>query len=153
MSDPWTLTDGAVTIRPPREGETAVLVAGRDGEWARWLGPGSDDPRPTACIVVDGTIVGWVDYDPEPDWLGEGEVNIGYNVFAPYRGRGYARRGVVLLMALLASEGVHRVAIASIDVANEASQRAARGAGFELVGERDGSLRFARPIARMRGET
>ncbi len=145
----WPLGDGVVTIRPPRPGEAAVLIAGRDDEWARWLGPGSDDPRPTACIVVDGAIVGWVDADAGLEGLADGEVNIGYNVFAPSRRRGYATRAVLLLIEQLAAEGEHRVAVALIDAENHASQRVARAAGFAPTGEHRGKLRFERAIVRM----
>jgi hypothetical protein len=75
---------GAVTLRPPRADDTAILIAARDDAFRRWLGPGSDDPSPTACIVVGYQVVGWIDYDHdlEHDWLGDGEVNVGYFVFA-----------------------------------------------------------------------
>lgn len=51
---------------------------------------GSDNPRPTACIVVAEQVVGWVKYDRDADhdWLGDGEMNVGYFVFAEYRGNG-----------------------------------------------------------------
>ncbi len=146
MGDEWRLSDSVIAIRPPQPGDAARLIAGRDEEWQRWLGPGSDDPQPTVCIVVDDTIVGWVDYDPNHDWLGAGEVNIGYNVFAPYRGRGYASRAVLLLLQRLASEGEHRVGVLRIARANIASQRVAHKAGFVVVDESPTELCFSRSI-------
>jgi RimJ/RimL family protein N-acetyltransferase len=146
-SDPWVLSDGVVTIRPPRVGDSSILLAGRDEEWRRWLGPGSDDPRPTACILVRDSIVGWVDADPEVPDLAPGEVNLGYTVFPSHRRRGYASRAVVLLVRRLAEEQRGRVAVLQIDRGNDASLRVAVKTGFALDVETASGFRFRRLIA------
>jgi len=110
------------------------------------MGPGSDDPRPTACIIVDGEVVGWVDFEVGHEWLAPGEVNVGYNVFAPHRRRGFASRAVELLVALLVAEGEHDSAALMVDKQNHASIGVAHKASFELVGERGESYRFARRL-------
>lgn len=115
------LTDGTVMIRAPRPADTTALVAGRDKEFRRGLGEGSESPQPLACIVVAGGIVGWVDYDTDRDWLGPAQVNVGYNVFPDHRGHGYATRALTLLLAHLAERTPHTEATFLIDRANEAS--------------------------------
>ena len=100
------LTDGAVTLRPSTPADAATIVAGRDAVSERFLGPGDPDPRPAFCIVVDGTVVGWVDHDTERTWLQPGQVNVGYHVFPAHRGHGYATRAVGLLLGWLAAQGV-----------------------------------------------
>src|SRR5688500_3976602 len=142
----WSVTDGLVVIRPPEPGDAARLIAGRDEEWARWLAPGSDEPDPTACIVVDGEIVGWVDYDLDREWREPGEVNLGYNVFAPHRGRGYASRAVQLLMHHLAVRTAHRTPTMVIAAQNHRSRALADRTGFVRVADLGGNPYFKRPV-------
>ncbi len=99
----------------------AKLLSGRDAEWKRWLGPGTPEPAPTACIVVDDQVVGWVDAGTDQSWLQSDEVNIGYNVFPEHRRRGYARRGVQLLLGQLRDEGAVARAYLVIETENAAS--------------------------------
>ncbi|CAN5456985.1 hypothetical protein BH18ACT1_BH18ACT1_01620 [soil metagenome] len=139
-------TDGIVVLRPPAPVDERLLIAGRDAEFHRWLGPGSDRPEPTACIVVEGEVVGWVDADPSRASLLSGEVNLGYNVFARHRGRGLASRAVQLLLHHLAVRTRHRTATLLIDPANERSLALASRTGFAPVGEVDGQRSFQRPL-------
>ena len=142
------LTDGVVVVRPCDDADVAVLVAGRDAEFHRFLGPGHPAPDPVGCIVVDGTVVGWVDHDADRAWLEPGEVNVGYNVFAPFRGNGYASRAVTLLLHHLAVDTHWRTATLLIDPDNEPSLAVARRLGFVASGEVDGELYWKLPVAR-----
>jgi RimJ/RimL family protein N-acetyltransferase len=142
----FALSDGVVTIRSPQPGEAAILVTGRDDVFHRFLGDGDPDPSPTACIVVEGEIVGWVDYDVERPWLEPGEVNVGYNVFAAHRGKGYASRAVELLLVHLADDTAHTVATLLIDPHNERSLALARRCAFTRVGDLDGNPYWKRIV-------
>jgi RimJ/RimL family protein N-acetyltransferase len=139
-------SDGLVTIRPPEPGDAEVLVAGRDEVSRRFLGPGDEQPRPTACIVVGGQVVGWVDHDVGRSWLRPGEVNVGYHVAAPHRGNGYATRAVQLLLHHLAVDTDHRVATLLISAENERSLALASRARFVPVGDLDGHPYFKRAV-------
>jgi RimJ/RimL family protein N-acetyltransferase len=138
----------AVTLRPPRSEDTAVLIAARDKAFRRWLGTGSDAPSPTACIIAGGQVVGWIDYDHDPDhdWLGDGEVNIGYFVFAQHRGKGYAIRAVELLLQQLARDAQYTTATLLIDSQNGASLGVARRCGFSRQDDVRGQRYFTRSI-------
>jgi len=141
-------TDEVVTLRPPGPGDVELLVAGRDEEFFRWFGAGATGPRPVACVWVDDRLVGWVDYDldPEHDWLGPGEVNVGYYLFAAARGKGYASRAVELLLEHLRRDTEHTVATLLIHPENERSLSLARRLGFVQNGEVNGDPFFTRDL-------
>ena len=141
------LSDGLVMLRPSTLTDVPVLVAGRDEVFHRFLGEGDPTPRPTACIVVRGVVVGWVDYDHDRPWLEATEVNVGYNVFAEFRRNGYATRAVRLLMRHLAEDTDWEVATLLIDSHNDRSLALARRAGFERVADLDGSPYWKQRVA------
>ena len=140
-------TDGVVVLRCPTDDDVAVLVAGRDAEFFSYLGEGSAQPEPTACIVVRGDVVGWVDFDHERSWLHDDEVNLGYNVFEAHRRRGYATRAVLLLMELLRQHTDWQVATLLIHPDNARSLAVARRSGFVQVGDLDGNPYWKKQIA------
>ncbi|HZS31388.1 MAG TPA: GNAT family N-acetyltransferase [Gaiellaceae bacterium] len=141
-------TDGVVTLRAPEPGDAQRLAAARDDEFRRWLGPGSEEPAPFACVWVDDELAGWIDFDrdPEHDWLGPGEVNVGYFLFAPKRGKGYASRAVELLLEHLARHTEHTAATLLIDPENLRSLALARRLGFEEAGAVGAQTFFRRPL-------
>jgi RimJ/RimL family protein N-acetyltransferase len=144
-----TMSDGLVTIRPPAPSDIPLIIAARDDEHRRWLGPGSDYPDPIACIVVERETVGWVDHDHDQkhDWLDTDEVNLGYFVFPGHRDMGFATRAVDLLVAHLAAATAVRTASVLIDPHNTRSLAVARRCGFGLVGVlKGGQLYFRRSL-------
>jgi RimJ/RimL family protein N-acetyltransferase len=141
-----SITDGIVTLRAATADDVPALIAGRDAEWRRFLGPGAPNPRPTACIIVDGDVIGWVDYDVDRTWLEPGEVNLGYHVFAPHRGRGFATRSVQLLMHHLACATQYHTATLLIHPENVRSLALAARTRFTRRGDLDGNPYFKRAI-------
>jgi RimJ/RimL family protein N-acetyltransferase len=141
-------TDGVVTLRAPAPGDVELLIANRDEEFFKWFGAGATGPRPVACVWVDERLVGWVDYDldSDHDWLGPGEVNVGYYFFAEARGKGYASRAVELLLEHLNHDTEHSVATLLIHPENVRSLALARRLGFAQNGEVNGEPFFKRSL-------
>lgn len=85
----------------------------------------------------DGTMVGHAGFHGPPGTTGlddSGKVEIGYTVFEPFRGRGYATEAALALMDWAAGEGIHRF-VFSIGPWNEPSLAIARKLGFVQTGE------------------
>lgn len=143
------LTDGVVTLRPSTPDDVPLIIAGRDAAFRRFIGEGSAIPDPEFCILVDGSVVGWVDDDRDDDrwWLAPGEVNIGYHVFPAHRGRRYAIRAVHLMLAHLRDDTDHEVATLLIHPDNAASIAIAERNGFERADDVDGETFWRRHVA------
>jgi RimJ/RimL family protein N-acetyltransferase len=165
------LEDGVVRLRPLQPADAEAWLAGEDDEIRRWF----QFPRASTRPDVDASIEAWTRswrergrvrnfgvWEVESGALvggvelrerGEGSAYLSYQVFAPYRRKGYASRAVRL--AVIHAEQalpVERLVIIT-DAANVASQGVALAAGFRLDGPADPNehiemgdmLRFVRP--------
>jgi RimJ/RimL family protein N-acetyltransferase/8-oxo-dGTP pyrophosphatase MutT (NUDIX family) len=159
VTDPQpVLTDGDVTLRPWRDDDVAVAVAGHDELIAHWFGwpvdavteetqrRAIDDWRASYladrevvgfAVEADGTLVGTVDVRRRDDGVGE----LSWALFRGSRGQGYATRAVRLLAdyALAPTEdgglGYWRVE-AKVEPENRASLRVATRSGLRREGVR-----------------
>lgn len=99
--------------------------------------------------MVQGEVAGWVDHDHDPqhDWLGANEVNLGYFVLVEHRPKGYAARSVELFVDLLRGDKRYTTASLLIDPENGPSLAVARRCEFVLVGELNGQFYFTRSVS------
>ena len=90
-------------------------------------------------VLLDGVVIGDCGAHAGPDE--NGDVEIGYGLAAPFRGRGYGTELVRALAAWqLAQPGVRRV-VAGVEVGNVPSWRTLGSAGFACVST-EGGRRF-----------
>ncbi len=131
------LTDGVVTLRPSTPEDAPLIVAARDAAFRRFIGVGSALPAPEYVIIVDGSLVGWVDHDRDDDrwWLAPEEVNIGYHVFPEHRSRGYATRAVHLMLEHLRADTDWEIATLLIHPDNTPSLKLAERHAFERAND------------------
>jgi RimJ/RimL family protein N-acetyltransferase len=150
--DRATVRDGVVTLRHSRPDDVPVLLAGRDEQRQRFLGPGEKNPHPTFCILVGDEIAGWIDYDHDAEhgWLGIDEVNVGYELFPAFRGRGLATRSLQLLIHHLAVGGIWSTASLLIDPENSPSLAVAKRSSFMSSGAIQGQRYFRRSVPPLR---
>ena len=108
------------------------------------------------CFAVerldDGRLMGMVEANLEPQGFRAGVVNVSYGLYPPFRGKGYATRGVVLMLRYLGEHALGDLALIQASPDNPASAGVARRAGFHSVGARisqdgDPLEMFLRPIA------
>jgi RimJ/RimL family protein N-acetyltransferase len=91
-------------------------------------------------VIGDCGTAGWTD--------DQGQVEIGYGLAAPFRGRGYGTEAVRVLADWVAAQPEVSAVVADVEVGNMASRRLLERLGFSLVGETGGNWQFARPAPR-----
>ncbi len=85
---------------------------------------------PGWLITLDGLVIGDCGTHGDPDQ--QGDVELGFGLAAPYRGRGYGTEVALSLSRwLLAQPGVRRV-LGRAELGNTPSRRALERAGFVL---------------------
>jgi RimJ/RimL family protein N-acetyltransferase len=151
------LSDDLVTLRELATADAqAVTAACRDPEIVRWTAEIPEDYKEeNARAWIESTHEGWAKGNAEfaitesesdtvagviglfrrEDWIAE----IGYWIAAPYRGRGYATRALMLVTDWAFSLGFVRVQLMILP-GNDASARVASKAGFKEEGLLHGYL-------------
>jgi RimJ/RimL family protein N-acetyltransferase len=148
-TDLSSLSDGVVLLRPLVLSDVDAHLAGEDHELVRWLSgaPGTREtvedyvrgciaawanqgPKLTFGIrrVTDDVLVGTIDAQISPPYLGSGQVNIAYGLYPTARGQGLATRSVGLLCRYLAQRSDVSEAVIRMDPENRASAAVAERA-------------------------
>ena len=121
-----------LSVRPNR-------LAREDCRQLRMAGPGA-----TGAIVVmlGGEVIGDAGTHGPPD--PHGDIEVGFGLGEPHRGRRYAAEFVpALARTLLARPDVRRVVAREVLADNVPSRRTLEGAGFELEREERGLAWYA----------
>ncbi len=91
-------------------------------------------------VTLDGTVIGdcgW--YGPPGD---DGEVEIGYGLAAPYRGRGHGTAAVRALLDWVGAQPGVTCVVAETDATNVASRRLLERLGFALGEVAETTVRY-----------
>ncbi len=148
------IDDGSLQLRPPTLEDVDAWLAGEDDELARAF----EFPRRSTRADVVGAIEAWSEAwrsgGPVRCWaicdaatgaiaggvelsrLDDGDVNLSYFVFAPWRRRGIATRAAELALAYAATAMGARRAVLDVLDGNAASIAVARRLGAAEVGTR-----------------
>jgi len=149
------LTDGVVSLRPPRPEDAADHLAGEDHEIAKWLSGGrstmatvqsyigscqenwsGDGPRRAFGIFDCATnrLIGSIEANLAFPLLELTQANVSFGVFPAWRGNGTALRALRLMRAYLKSLSGMRQMVLRISCENAASLRVAEKSGLRLLG-------------------
>jgi RimJ/RimL family protein N-acetyltransferase len=146
-----TLTDGVIVLKRRTMADVGAQMAGQDSEIMKWL----EWDKPTlenVTEMIESSARSWDTNDGRCDFgvydtstnalvgncranfadplLHEHEVNVGYAVFAPWRGTGLGTRIVHVLRGWIEQSDPIRTAVLKIDTGNVASNRVAERCGF-----------------------
>lgn len=156
MTEQPTLTDGEVTLRPWRDSDVDVAIAGHDDLIAHWSGTDAvpsreqqqDDVDHWRAGWADGSVVGFVIEQGSAlvgsclvHRVGESTGELSWTLYAGHRGHGYATRAVRVLADFALTErgqgglGLSRVQ-ATVEPGNEAALRVATRSGLRREGVR-----------------
>jgi RimJ/RimL family protein N-acetyltransferase len=141
-----------------REGELLGIRAGRgwphadtlDGIGAALAG---EDPEALPWLILlrsDGVVVGDLGWKGTPST--DGEVEIGYGLAAPYRGRGLATHSVGALVDWLRTQATVRRVVAQTDPDNTPSRRVLERLGFTVAGEDRDGVWYSLDVSQVTGE-
>ena len=149
------LTDGVVSLHPPRPEDAANYLAGEDHEIAKWLSGGrstmatvqsyigsceenwrGDGPRRAFGIFDCATnrLIGSIEANLAFPLLEPTQANVSYGVFPAWRGNGTALRALRLIGAYLKSVSGMRQMVLRISCENAASLRVAENLGSSFSG-------------------
>ena len=125
-------TDGIITIKPFELADTAEHLRNEDEEQIRWISGGKSTeesvrnwitetreewkrggPAFTFAVWAEGEIIGMVEANTKTDVEGimEGDANISYAIYPAWRGKGYAKRAVNLIVEFLKQKNLKRAVI------------------------------------------
>lgn len=145
------LADGVILLKRRTMADVEAQMAGQDSEIVKWLE--WDEPtRENVTEMIASSARSWDTNDGRCDFgvydfstntlvgncranfadprLREHEVNVGYAVFAPWRGTGVGTRIVHVLREWIEQRDPIRTTVLLIDAGNVASNRVAERCGF-----------------------
>ena len=157
MTEQPTLTDGTITLRPWRDADVDVAIAGHDEVIAHWSGSDTvATSHETHAGAVERWRQGWVEGTVASFVIEHADEVVGscavrrtddvtgeltWVLYAGHRGRGYATRAVRVLADFALSEtgqgglGLSRIE-AKVEPGNEAAHRVATRSGLRREGVR-----------------
>lgn len=165
------LADDSIRLRPFAVADAEAHLAGEDGELARWLSGGVSTREtvvrwilrnheaweadgPVFCFAIctpEGVPAGMIEARVCLPGIAPSIANVSYGLYPAWRGRGWARRAVLLVIDYLSRRGDVSHALIQVDPANLRSARVAEACHFRFVGLRttpDGDVlrTYVRPL-------